>query len=139
MARLLLLYSLIILVSRVFKGFRESRRTAPQRREPVPVPPAKVGVDTYQPKEKRAPTDVPFFPAVPRVRPRKDLVPPREAKDVEVHGRGPQKGEELAGKGRKRRAVRGLFSGPEAYAQGIIMSEVLQPPRSKRPWRPLSF
>ncbi|NLP18626.1 MAG: hypothetical protein GX376_05970 [Firmicutes bacterium] len=136
MARLLLIYSLIILVSRVLRGFRESRQAAPKRREPVPFPPTKDGGDTYRPEEQRTTGDVPTFPTAAKIRPRKDLVPPRKAEPVEVISRIPPRKEKLKPAQRGKQAIKGLFSGPEAYVRGIIMSEVLQPPRSKRPWRP---
>ncbi|NLJ33541.1 MAG: hypothetical protein GX349_02975 [Firmicutes bacterium] len=137
MTRLLLIYSLIILISRVFKGFQESKRTAPRRGEPAPPSPVGEGLDDYHHGEKeREAAPVPSFPAADSLKDWQRTVTPRMGESVRVTGGPATRKKELAKVEGDKKVPQGLFSQPQAYVQGIIMAEVLQAPRSKRPYRP---
>ncbi|MGI6142811.1 MAG: hypothetical protein ACOYEK_02945 [bacterium] len=143
MGRLLIIYLIIILVTRIIRGFQESQRSAPKRQEPGPL--REVGdvvlipeLETYSEGEREVVTPRPFQSIKPAPA-TGEGVTLEGWTEIEKEPRREEEGEQaplLPELSREKPAVEGLFSQPEAWVQGIIMSEVLLPPRSQRPWRP---
>ena len=140
MGRLLFIYLFIALASRIIRGFKESQRSAPKRREPgtfpgegdvLPLPSLETPPQSSEKDRERA---------APRTLPAVEPVPAAgEGITSDDWTEGEEEGEytlilsQPSGKGRAGGA---LFSQPEVWVQGIIMAEILLPPRSQRPWRP---
>lgn len=149
MWRLLLIYLLVLVLPRLLRGIREGCRTAPKRREKGPYFP--IGEEkAFTPEAEKYPEEPrEVMPMQPR-RHRPPLSTRRKGESVSLElakEKEPEKEVLMEKVGRpplpSQSAVpvipvaRGLLSRPEAWVQGIIMSEILQPPRAKRPWRPV--
>lgn len=139
MGRILTIYLILALVSRVIRGFQESKRSAPKRREPQPyrgegevVPVPERGNYFAEEEEVMAAGSASGLPG-------EGEGVTREWSEGELEPRRREEGERIPGQPqppRTRRVTRGPVFQTEAWAQGVIMAELLSPPRSQRPWRP---
>ncbi|MGI6576108.1 MAG: hypothetical protein ACOX3A_09825 [bacterium] len=148
MWELVLIYVFLVLLPRMLKGVAEGQRTAPRKRQPQPYAPAGDLEEVFSQEKSRIPREWEnAFPLPHRYgdgsrragKATEGSLSKRAARELEFQ-------QQVAKTEAKEpdappvcrlqtTATKGLFSRPESWAHGIIMAEVLSPPRSLRPWQ----